>query len=203
MMHRFFLFFLVLSCPAWLCSQSFAPDVIPSEAVGDALTKRMQGELEPGSEQLAHIREINREYAEEVSRTHRASSGAGEEVLRQLIRDWEATLREVFSLPQQRTFVRVRSEYVAELRLSGLQRSTARLALGLGLDAGQIARVETLETEYLPLMTGVREGSDPTRIKMRRLRGLQQEKEEKLKQILTAAQFEAYQEMTRKQTDDF
>lgn len=203
MLLRLFLCALLLSSPAWLFAQSQVPETLPAEAVGNALTKRMQGELELRQEQIASVREINNEYAEAVSRLRRNPETTGVVTLQELISNWETAVGEVIDFSQQRVYRRVRTEYLTELQLAGLQRSTARLALKLDLDTEQIAGVEALETEYFPQMAEVQTGGDPPRIKMRRLRGLQQEKAEKLEQILTATQFEAYLELVRNQSIDY
>jgi hypothetical protein len=84
---------------------------------------------------------------------------------------------------------------VGELRLAGLDYSTARLAQELALDEEQINAVEAIGREYRPQIDAVRRGGDPQRIKRRRLSGLNQAREDALREVLTAEQFAAYREL--------
>jgi len=190
-MQRFFL--LLILTAACLSPLSAQNDRIPAETIGGALTKSMQGELGLDKEQLARIGAINLEYAQAMARLRETGFSAANQ--ESLIRDWESDLRGVFNAIQFRDFQRMKPARMDELRLAGLDYTTARLAQELALDEAQISAVEAISSEYRPQMEVVRSGGDPQRIKQRRLSGLNQAREDALREVLTAEQFAAYRQL--------
>ncbi len=187
------LYFLLVLSTGYLLPLSAQDDRIPAETISGAVTKSMQGELNLGKEQLVQIGTINLEYARAMVQLR--EEGVVLSAVESLIRDWERDLRTVLDAVQYRDFQRMKTARVNELRLAGLDYSTARLAQELTLDEEQINAVEAIAREYRPQMEAVRRGGDPQRIKRRRLSGLNQAREDALREVLTADQFAAYREL--------
>ena len=187
-MVRFLLFTLLLT--TFQMTITAQGDRIPPEVIGDALTKSMQGELAPAPEQLPGLAEINLKYASRIAEKRSAHSSLDD--MDDLTAEWENELRQVFNSSKFQQFQKMKAIQITELRLAGLDLETAHLAQRLDLTEEQIEAIEVIQSEYSPQIMEIRSGGDPQRIKDRRLRGVNQARDEAVEAVLTEEQIEVY-----------
>lgn len=191
MYPKLFRLLVLLVVPASLFAQE--NDRIPAEAVAGRLTKSLKGELNLPDDPLSQIRQINLHYALAVAEWRQNAVDDDPQRLDRLSAEWEQAIRSALPAEALPDFLRRKTDRLNELRLAGLHRWTVDLTLALGLSNQQIAQVEHIYRQYAPQQNELLQGGDPPAVKDRRLRGLEQERKEALRGVLTDAQFANYQ----------
>jgi|GEM_PF-930115 Spy/CpxP family protein refolding chaperone len=174
-------------------------------------TAKMVEHLSLDDKQAAEVKAINEEHAMKMKEAHLANKGKDKEALKPVKADLEksrtAALAKVLSPEQLQTYKTKKAE-MKESRKGGqkmtieerAERNTARMVEKLSLDQSQTEKVKAINIDYTQQMKDALEankGKDRSAMKSI-MDNLDKGKAMEMKSVLTAEQFEIYQEMKAK-----